>query len=377
YLQSDDGRAKVFLYDADDERIVTFSCPLDSCGLGTAQETWTLRGLAGDVLRVYSRPDGDEWAWSMDYVHGAIQLLGAVEAADTGGENKFYFHLDHLGTPRQITSGTRQEEALHSYYPLGQEATLPTKDAFQLKFTGHERDATGLAGDLDYMHARYHSPTIGRHLSVDPISGNPMAPQTWNRYAYVIGNPIKFIDPDGKRVVVPYRGDLERNARIRAKVQSNVESVPVIGPPTAWLLDFLLAEYLPANRKELQESVNSAAIGLANPIAAIVPKGRALRAADLGIKGVIRELSGSLSISEGTAIVRIDMLKAEVRNPLGIINNLIELARKKGASRLRIEGTLANEDLLRVLRKRYGMKTEGGTDYIEFVFDVVDHEQYL
>ena len=142
------------------------------------------------------------------------------------------------------------------------------------------------------------------------------------------------------------------------------------------MLDFLLAEYLPANREELQESMNAAAIGLANPIAAVVPKSRALKAADLGIKGVVREISGTFSIFEGIAIVRIDMIDAKVRNPLGIINNLIKVARKSGASRLRIEATFGNEDLYKVLKRRYDIKTDGGTDTIEFALDVVDHEKF-
>ena len=51
--------------------------------------------------------------------------------------------------------------------------------------------------DLDYMHARYCSPWWGRFLTVDPVGGNPKNPQSWNRYAYVLGNPLKYIDPDG------------------------------------------------------------------------------------------------------------------------------------------------------------------------------------
>jgi len=41
---------------------------------------------------------------------------------------------------------------------------------------------------------------MGRLLSVDPIQETKKAtrrPQSWNRYAYVIGNPVKFIDPSG------------------------------------------------------------------------------------------------------------------------------------------------------------------------------------
>lgn len=54
----------------------------------------------------------------------------------------------------------------------------------------------------DSMHARYHSPLYGRFLSVDPInSGRPGSPQSWNRYAYVRNNPLRYVDPDGRQEV--------------------------------------------------------------------------------------------------------------------------------------------------------------------------------
>ena len=47
------------------------------------------------------------------------------------------------------------------------------------------------------MHARHTNPTTGRFLSVDPMGANPGMPQTWNRYSYVTGNPLKYVDPQG------------------------------------------------------------------------------------------------------------------------------------------------------------------------------------
>ena len=52
-------------------------------------------------------------------------------------------------------------------------------------------------GSLDYMHARYFSAHLGRFISVDPIGGTTSNPQSWNRYAYTLGNPLKYTDPDG------------------------------------------------------------------------------------------------------------------------------------------------------------------------------------
>jgi RHS repeat-associated protein len=61
----------------------------------------------------------------------------------------------------------------------------------RFKFTGKERDTeTG----LDYFGARYYDQRIGRWISVDPLAEKYPA---WSPYAYVLGNPLKFVDPNG------------------------------------------------------------------------------------------------------------------------------------------------------------------------------------
>jgi len=64
------------------------------------------------------------------------------------------------------------------------------------RFTGKERDAeTG----LDYFGARYFGSAQGRMTSPDPLlqSGVPEMPQSWNRYSYVLNNPLAYVDPTG------------------------------------------------------------------------------------------------------------------------------------------------------------------------------------
>jgi RHS repeat-associated protein len=113
-------------------------------------------------------------------------------------EETRHLHPDHLGSPRLITDETGNTVTQPVYFPFGEEATPPSTDEV-LKFTGHERDplGAGTTDDLDYMHARYYSPHLGRFMSVDLASGNPRIPQSWNRYGYVLGNPLRFTDPFG------------------------------------------------------------------------------------------------------------------------------------------------------------------------------------
>jgi RHS repeat-associated protein len=52
---------------------------------------------------------------------------------------------------------------------------------------------------LDYALNRYYASSMGRFLSVDPFGGSAVAtnPQSWNRYAYALGDPINGTDPTG------------------------------------------------------------------------------------------------------------------------------------------------------------------------------------
>jgi len=105
---------------------------------------------------------------------------------------------------------------MHDYYPFGEERPLVVQEGAgaggfdreePMKFTGQERDFAGGEGRedshyIDYMHARYYSPTQGRFLSPDPLLGNVWNPQSWNRYAYVLNNPMRFTDPTGLCVAI-------------------------------------------------------------------------------------------------------------------------------------------------------------------------------
>ena len=192
-----------FVYGPGDERLWVIDWTNGS-SFSDWVETWTLRDINGSPLRQYRITGGntEKLHWSADpefpkdYAWRGGSLLGSVTAEGVVR----HFHLDHLGSPRMVTDSSRHTLALHLYFPFGEEATDPSQDSLKLKFTGHERDdlRLGTTYDLDYMHARYYSPQIGRFFSFDQFGGNPAWPASWNRYAYALGGPLKFTDPRGK-----------------------------------------------------------------------------------------------------------------------------------------------------------------------------------
>jgi RHS repeat-associated protein len=54
----------------------------------------------------------------------------------------------------------------------------------------------GMGGIMDYR-ARFYSPALSRFLQPDSIVPNAANPQAFNRYAYVLNDPIRFNDPSG------------------------------------------------------------------------------------------------------------------------------------------------------------------------------------
>lgn len=196
---------ELYIYSASDERI------------GVRLPDWmtwrfTIRDEAGRVLREYEslgQYQSAAYLWVSDHVYAGGRLVGAQRQPEDAGRT--HVHPDHLGTPRLITNETGEALSINDYAPFGNELTSGAQmltrgyEREELrKFTGHERDfgTSSTTGDyVDYMHARYYSPSWGRFLSVDPVIDVEAAlrnPQLWNRYSYVSNNPINRIDPTGK-----------------------------------------------------------------------------------------------------------------------------------------------------------------------------------
>jgi RHS repeat-associated protein len=61
-------------------------------------------------------------------------------------------------------------------------------------YTGHEhRDAFGII----HMNGRVYDPQLGRMLQADPFIQAPGNTQSYNRYTYVMNNPLGYTDPSG------------------------------------------------------------------------------------------------------------------------------------------------------------------------------------
>ncbi len=181
-----------FLYTAEGERIA------DRDSLVKHATTIAIRGLDGTLLRLFveSGTSGTGAAsWLEDVVWGNGMLLATV-SADPDAGTRFYAN-DHLGTPRLVTSACATTVAQHTYYPFGTEASATCQDSERTKYTGQERDLQDTCAqtdDLDSMHARVYNPNIARFLSADALRGDPHSPQSFNLFAYVSGNPMRYVD---------------------------------------------------------------------------------------------------------------------------------------------------------------------------------------
>lgn len=104
-----------------------------------------------------------------------------------------YIHTDALGSPVATTDASGNVIERQMYEPYGAPVTHGASDS--PGFTGHVQDA---ATDLDYMQQRYYDPDIGIFLSSDQLSVDPETGHAFGRYSYVVNNPFRYVDPDGR-----------------------------------------------------------------------------------------------------------------------------------------------------------------------------------
>jgi RHS repeat-associated protein len=108
-----------------------------------------------------------------------------VENTKTNTLNELIPTFCREGRPRNTTNWTyTNAQALNTTYR---------------GYTGHEMlPEFGLIN----MNGRIYDPALGRMLSPDNYVQDPYNPQNYNRYAYVLNNPLKYTDPTGNMGVL-------------------------------------------------------------------------------------------------------------------------------------------------------------------------------
>jgi RHS repeat-associated protein len=124
--------------------------------------------------------------WRALYVY-----LGSEKLVEYRSNSTRFFHNDHLGTTKAVTDHTGLVLERWDHYPFGEEWVSGLSGD---RYTWHLRDQeTG----HDYAGTRFYSNARGRWLSVDPVRGNMANPQRLNRYAYVLNDPVNYVDVGG------------------------------------------------------------------------------------------------------------------------------------------------------------------------------------
>jgi len=108
----------------------------------------------------------------------------------------YYLLTDHLGSTAVTANSSGGKTGELRYYPYGGTRYTWGSTPTSLRFTGQREDA---AIGLYFYNARYYDPYLGRFISADTVVPNPGNPQSLNRYAYVLGNPLRLVDPSGHK----------------------------------------------------------------------------------------------------------------------------------------------------------------------------------
>ena len=137
----------------------------------------------------------------LTYLSGPTGVY-AVVMTKSGSDQIFFVLKDNLGSWTAITDENGTVEQRLSYDPWGRRRNTTNfgygnaSHTFDRGYTLHEHYDDF---DLINRNGRMYDPVVSSFLSVDQYVQSPENAQGFNRYAYCMNNPLRYIDPSGWR----------------------------------------------------------------------------------------------------------------------------------------------------------------------------------
>jgi RHS repeat-associated protein len=150
------------------------------------------------------------------YLAGDAYSSNIVVKSDGVSQNFLYLHRDYLGSIVAISNQAgnvvekRHFDAWGSLKNLEQNGVVVNITATNIYdvnllldrgYTGHEHL---FKAGLIHMNGRLYDPLMHRFLQPDNYVQDPSNTQNYNRYGYVLNNPLKYTDPSGEEFITAF-----------------------------------------------------------------------------------------------------------------------------------------------------------------------------
>jgi RHS repeat-associated protein len=184
---------------------------------------------------------------------------------------------NHLGSANMELDDRAQIISYEEYTPYGstsyQAVRSQTETPKRYRYAGKERDEES---GFYYHGARHYAPWLARWTSADPIGIEDLL----SLFVYSSNNPVKFIDPDGKEIVISYKqGDETKTVTYSYQKGRKVdEKAPTFLKNTLKSLDYL------TEKKAMKITIG---------------EGKSAKSVDV-LDSLVKDKSNKVTITEGT-----------------------------------------------------------------------------
>ena len=170
----------IYSYDAENRRVAMSIAGKDT--------RYVINPLAV-LSKVLVKTDSDGKRTFYVYGQGLI-------AEESGGVYQTY-HFDLRGSTVALSDASGSVAEQFQYSPYGGLVShSPAEVATPFLYNGRDGVMTDTSS-LYYMRARFYNPEVRRFVNKDVLLGAVTEGQTLNRFAYVTGQPVDYVDPFG------------------------------------------------------------------------------------------------------------------------------------------------------------------------------------